>query len=183
MADTPGIKIRMLYPGDSLAELTAVLHRAFRPLAEQGMRYLAGWQDEEVTRKRAARGECYVALDRERIVGTITFHDTKSTTGCAYYEKEGVASLHQLAVDPDYQGRGIGAALLDVVERRARETGAAEIALDTAETNERLIAMYAERGYRIVDSTQWQVTNYRSVVMTRSCREAARYPTARRRQR
>ena len=45
--------------------------------------------------------------------------------------------------------------MLAHVEARAVETGAAEIALDTAEEAFHLIALYNRRGYCIVDHADW----------------------------
>jgi hypothetical protein len=89
------------------------------------------------------------------------------TSGCPYYDRPGVASFHQFAVDPDLQGDRIGRRLLDLVEDRAAATGATEIALDTAVPATHLIAMYERRGYRIVDRVDWDETNYVSVIMAR----------------
>lgn len=48
-----GIVIRPLDPADSIAELTALLHRAYAPLLAQGLRYVATHQDETTTRTSA----------------------------------------------------------------------------------------------------------------------------------
>ena len=48
------------------------------------------------------------------------------------------------------------------------EVGAAEIALDTAETAEELIRFYLKRGYRFIEHVTWtDVVNYRSVVLSK----------------
>src|SRR5947209_9081328 len=105
------VEIRLLEEDDSIAELTQLLHRAYRPLAEQGMRYVASWQDDEITRKRIAGGECYLALAGDRLAGTILFYDAERTEGCPWYDRPDVASFHQFAVEPDLQRAGIGARL------------------------------------------------------------------------
>lgn len=56
---------------------------------------------------------------------------------------------------------------MDLAEQRARERGATWIAIDTSEHAMELIATYRRRGYEIVDSAQWDVTNYRSVVLAK----------------
>ena len=63
------VDIRLLAEDDSISELTQLLHRADRPLAERGMRYVASWQDDQITRKRIARGECYLAFAGGRLAG------------------------------------------------------------------------------------------------------------------
>ena len=163
-----GLMIRPVAETDDLAALTALLHRAYRPLAEAGMRYVASYQTEEVTRKRLARGRGYIAEWDGRVVGTLTLYPQAAMTECAWYKRDDVWYFGQFAVDPDRQGRGIGAALLDFAEATAREGGARELALDTSERADRLLALYARRGYRPVETVQWPVTNYRSVILSKT---------------
>lgn len=163
------VTIRPLAATDSISELTALLHRAYAPLAERGMEYLATHQDDDTTRCRTAEGECFVAVhDDGRIVGTIVLIPAHGPGDVPYYDRPDVACFGQFAVEPALQGAGIGARLMDTVERRAAETGAREIALDTAETAVELIATYTRRGYRVVAGADWDVTNYRSVIMSRA---------------
>lgn len=175
MHGTQGILLRPLMPGDSLEELTALLHRAYRPLAERGMRYLASHQDAATTRERATGPgcECVLAFDGERIVGTITLHRPGAGKGTPWYERADVACFGQFAVDPPHQGRGAGSRLLAWAEARAGALGAAEIACDTSEHAHDLIGLYTRRGYRVVETVRWDVTNYRSVVLSRALREGA----------
>jgi hypothetical protein len=65
------ISVRRLATADSLEALTALLHRAYAPLGAMGLNYTAVDQTVEVTRKRCAAGTCFVAVDGERIVGTV----------------------------------------------------------------------------------------------------------------
>ena len=55
--------------------------------------------------------------------------------------------IENVAVDPDRQGEGIGAALLDFAEARARELGYRAAALYTHEKMSENIALYESRGY------------------------------------
>lgn len=164
-----GLQIRPLEPGDTIDELTDLLHRAYAPLAEAGFRFLATHQDAQTTTRRSADGECHVAVLDGRIVGTITFCEAARTGGSPWYDRADVASFQQFGVEPTLGRRGIGSALMDLVERRARETGAAEIACDTAEGATHLVEMYERRGFRVVEQIDWRpVTNYRSVVLSKS---------------
>lgn len=153
---------------DSLNELTTLLHRSYGSLAQMGLRFLATYQDEATTLERISEGECYVALVEDRLVGTVVFRSAAKTSGSPWFDRQDVSSFGQFAVEPEFQGGGIGSALLDLVEQRARDTGAKEIALDTAEPAEHLIQMYASKGYRFIEHVQWGVTNYRSVVMSKA---------------
>lgn len=160
--------IRRLAPVDRLSELTELLHRAYAPLAASGLHYVASHQSEAVTAQRIAGKECYLALSEGRIVGTILLAPPGKARGCPYYERDGVATFHQFAVDPEYQGRGVGGLLLHTIEVRARELGAAELALDTAEGAHHLIGRYERCGYRVVDRVDWDQTNYVSVIMSKA---------------
>jgi GNAT superfamily N-acetyltransferase len=165
----PGVEIRPLAPADSFAEMTALLHAAYAPLAAAGMRFWATHQDEAVTRERATEGECWVAVETGtgRMVGTIALRLPGTAKGCAWFERADVAVCGQFGVAPEWKGRGLGAALMRVVEERAREMGAAELAGDTAESADHLLAMYERWGFRRVGHVQWDGVNYRSVLLSK----------------
>ncbi|WP_226893386.1 GNAT family N-acetyltransferase [Nisaea sediminum] len=161
------IVIRPLAETDSISDLTSLLHRAYGQLARMGLRYMATHQGEDVTRQRAAEGTCLVALSDGKIVGTIIVKDATQTKGCAWYDRPGIASIGQFAVEPDLQAKGLGRRLMDEAEKRAAASGAAEIALDTAEPAAHLVEWYGRIGYRFVEYMQWDHTNYRSVIMSK----------------
>ena len=73
----------------------------------------------------------------------------------------------QFGIEPAVQRQGIGTLLLDLVERRAVEIGAQEIACDTAEGATDLIAMYERKGYKIVAQANWDATNCDSVILAK----------------
>ena len=163
------LEIRLLSDTDSLEELTALLHRAYAELAAMGLRYTATYQDVATTRRRVSGAECFVATIESRIVATITLRPPGTIVSSAeWYQRAGVAVVGQLAVEPAYQRRGIGTTLLAHAEHRARELGATEVALDTADQSHHLIDYYQKRGYRIVGEAQWSQKNYRSVIMSRA---------------
>ena len=159
------IEIRLLQSSDSLAELTAVLHSAYAQLQRLGFNYTAVDQSEQTTRERIEGGECYVALAAGRIVGTILFH--RHPRGCAWYEQPHVAAVHQFGVTPGAQRGGIGSKLMQLCEARAAETGATEIALDTAEGAAHLVSWYERLGYRPVAIEQWEGKTYRSLILSK----------------
>lgn len=131
------------------------------------MKFLATHQDVDVTESRVVAGWCFVADIDGETVGTITLYPTNRHGECEYYRRPGVAHFGQFAVRTDLQGNGIGTALEMRVEREARERGYRFLALDTAETAERLIERYAKRGFQFVQTVSWVCTNYRSVVLAK----------------
>ncbi|HYD98735.1 MAG TPA: GNAT family N-acetyltransferase [Alphaproteobacteria bacterium] len=151
-----------------MAELTGLLHRSFGTWADRGIRFLASGQSEDVTRQRVADGECYVAVADGRLLATITV----KPPGCGgwggqWYARPEVAGFGQLAVLPELQQGGLGAALIGVAEERARALGATELALDTAEGALPLVGYYRRRGYRPVAFAQWRHANYRSLILSK----------------
>ena len=163
--------IRPLAESDSLEELTGLLHRAYKRLADMGLKYYATHQSPEATRERTEKGTCLVGLMDARLVATLVFYDLHQTDGCPWYEREDVAHFGQFAVDPELQNRGLGSRMMDRVEDLACERGAPELALDTAERAQHLIHYYERRGYRRVGHADWRpLTNYRSVILSRALR-------------
>jgi GNAT superfamily N-acetyltransferase len=167
MATENAIIIREWQDADSFEELTALLHRAYKFLADRGLRYLATYQSVDVTKSRVRGGRCLVALDGNRLVGTLCYYSGGSYAECPWYERPGVAPMGQLGIEPSYQGQGIATRLIRSAEELAIREGKAELALDTAEPATWLIGWYERMGYRIVAHADWDVTNYRSVILSK----------------
>ena len=161
------LQIRPLAAADSLIELTALIHRAYARLAAMGLQHTAVDQPPEVTAGRISGGVCFVATLAGRIVGTIVAHPTYAQNACAYFTRAGVATAHQLAIEPSHQGLGIGRALLQRAEQWAREHGYRELALDTAERAAHLVQLYTRRGYRHVGWVTWPGKDFRCAVLSK----------------
>ena len=100
----------------------------------------SGAHDETpgTVRRRMARGGAVMA-----IVGDVP-------VGCAFYEAvDGLLYFGRLSVLPHFRRRGIGTALLDSVEQRARNTGAAGVRLGVRLQLPHLLTRYERLGYRI----------------------------------
>ena len=163
------VTIRPLSPGDSIEELTALLHRAYAELAAMGLRYAATNQTPEVTARRIAEGECAVAVLDGVVVGTITFYPADRVNGTEWYDRPDVAAFGQFGVEPHLRRHGIGSALLEHVTARAAATGARELACDTSEDAPHLIRSYEARGFRRVGTADRRpYTNYLSVVLSKT---------------
>ncbi len=154
--------------------LTALLHDAYAGLAAQGMHYWASYQTANDTARRARSGECWLAEIDGAMVGTVTFYSPDKAGGCPLYDEPDVASFGQFAVRPDLRGRGLGGALMDLVEARALGAGASWIACDTAMPAHHLVRLYESRGFVRTDQTQWDKVNYRSHLLRKPLRETPR---------
>jgi GNAT superfamily N-acetyltransferase len=109
-----------------------------------------------------SRGDTILAVDVDQFIGTITLKRVELTSGSPFYDRPDVAGFGQFAVRPSHQHRGIGSALLSLVEGLAREKNVKTLALDTSEHASELIALYESKGYRFVEHVQWPDVNYRS---------------------
>jgi GNAT superfamily N-acetyltransferase len=174
--DTPAyIQLRRLEDGDSMEYLTELLHRAFSRIGAMGIPCSCIDQPPEVTRQRISRGECFVALHGDLIVGTITLYPPDATSDSRHYRNDRVGTLRQLAVDPLFHDRGIGSALLRLAENWALQRGYLWLALDTPEPAEHLIDYYRRQAFRVKETLQFAGRPYRSVVFSKAvadCRTA-----------
>jgi GNAT superfamily N-acetyltransferase len=102
-------------------------------------------------------------VQREMIPGlrshptTITFlaYDGAAAVGVAVcflgfstFAAKSVVNIHDLAVVPTHRGCGIGRALLEAVERKARELGCCKITLEVSDLNHRAKRVYKSAGFR-----------------------------------
>lgn len=170
----PAWTIRLWQPGDNLDALTALLHRAYAPLAAAGMNFTAATQTVAMTAQRMQGAHTWVAVQADgTLLGTITAAGPfdPNAQGWAHalpwFYRQDVAHFHQYAVDPGCQGQGIGAALLQAAEAWAQAAGHRAMLLDTAEPATALRQRYARAGYVDIASVQWQGKAYRSVVMVK----------------
>ncbi len=179
------VELRLLNASDSIEEVNFLLKASYKALADEGMTFAASHEDSEATRKRISEGECHIAILDGKIIACAILRgsapvspDKWMSKRPAWYDQQNVASFGRFAVSPELQGQGIGALLMDRLEARALELGCTELALDTADRAVHLIHMYEKRGYRHVGTHQWSITNYQSVVLSKTLVERpAKGPT------
>ena len=153
---------------DSYEALTDMLHRAFARLGARGLNCTCVDQSAGVTRARATRGDCYVAVCDGHIVGTMTLYAPDQESPCELYRRDDVASLRQFGVEPAWQSRGIGTLLLAFADHWAATRGYAELALDTPQPAAHLIAFYRGHGFRIADFLHFDGKRYDSAILSKS---------------
>jgi GNAT superfamily N-acetyltransferase len=164
----PDVHIRTFDAGrDSVLQLTSLLNRSYKQLADIGFRFVASHQDSDRTLERIQNATCFIGTIGEQIVATISYYNPQSTNYPGWPEGASVAHFGQFAVEPSLQSKGLGTYLLEHVEQYAREQKIEELALDTAENASHLVNYYSSKGYRFITHVQWEETNYRSVIMSK----------------
>jgi GNAT superfamily N-acetyltransferase len=170
ITNTPGLSLHVRpfsKESDSIDDLTILLNKAYKSLADAGFRYVASYQDSKITLDRIKNAACFIGTINEKIVATISYYDPANTHYPKWQEDAVVAHFGQFAVDPSFQGSGIGNRMLAHVEDLAKHNNVDELALDTAENAAHLVSYYNRKGYRFVTYVQWKETNYRSVILSK----------------
>jgi GNAT superfamily N-acetyltransferase len=162
------LSFRFFSDNDSIDELTQLLNVAYRKYLSIGLEFMAANQDSTKTLDRLKGAKCLIATHHNRIVATIAYYSPANTNGNPWYDKEGVASYGQFAVDSAYQNLGIGDLLISKMEEFARADKAAVITIDTAKDASDLVNYYTRRGYRDVGTWKWDVTNFISVMLQKN---------------
>jgi ribosomal protein S18 acetylase RimI-like enzyme len=108
-------------------------------------------------------GEPLTADVRERIVPALRDHPTalvllafeqKRPVGIAVcfqgfstFRARALLNIHDLAVLPEWRGRGIGRSLLAAAEDRARRCGCCKLTLEVQDDNARALGLYRSFGF------------------------------------
>ncbi len=174
-AGSGGFVLRRFRDGDSVEELTALLHRAYADHAAAGRVFFASYQSPRDTRHRLSKGECWVATWDAALIGTVTV-SAPHPTPSGYPGPEGAGSFWQLAVDPARRGSGLGRRLLALAESRIAALDSEHVVIDTAAQAAELLGWYRRRGYAPIGAWRWDVTNYDSVVLAKDLTRRADTP-------
>jgi len=169
IAQSP-VSTRRFMTGDSIEDITELLHRAYARQRETGLAPLAGRQDSTCTLDRILNSESYLAFADEaqtQIVGVILFNEHEQAAFPEFFLRAGVAHFAMFAVDPLAQAAGIGAKLLELCENRALEIGSTHLSLSMAKPDKALLRYYKRRGYVHVQDWQWPYTNYVSLILAK----------------
>ena len=72
----------------------------------------------------------------------------------AYFERRDMRPLYveELAVHPDWNGRGVGGFVLEQLHHLAKVRGLTHLVLEVAENNEHALQWYRKRGFRKIDA-------------------------------
>ena len=71
-----------------------------------------------------------------------------------YFDKRGMRPIfvEELAVHPDFQGKGVGSFMLDQLHHLARVRGCTHLVLEVAENNDNALNWYKKRAFKKLDA-------------------------------
>lgn len=101
------------------------------------------WRDAVLRMRESVMMEVFVAETRQQpciIIGCIALSPVRTLT-------EGRGFINDMAVLPTYQRRGVGAALLEAVMRRAERLNLRSLLVNSQRANEQARAFYAALGF------------------------------------
>ncbi|WP_157876594.1 GNAT family N-acetyltransferase [Streptomyces graminilatus] len=150
-----------------MEQLTRLLHSAYADHAAAGRVFFASYQSPLDTLHRLSEGECWVAMNGNAPVGTVTV-SAPHTTPAGYPAPAGGGSFWQLAVEPSQRGTGLGLRLLELAESRIAALGSTQVVIDTSSQATDLVDWYRRHGYVPIGTWRWDVTNYDSVVLMKN---------------
>ena len=99
-------------------------------------------------------GATHFSLNEEQVkLGDGTFvvaYHANRAVGCGAVRRidEATAELKRMYVDPSVRGQGIGRAIVEALEREARQLGVTRIVLETGTRLKPAIQLYESMGYR-----------------------------------
>jgi GNAT superfamily N-acetyltransferase len=124
----------------SAADVPAIVTVTNRAYRVEDFFVIGDRTNERDIREKIAMGYQFLVVDADdRLAGSV------------YYEIRGPRGYFgMLAVDPDWQKRGIAKLLLDEIEARCRVAGCAHLDMDIVNLREELPAFYEKMGFRPV---------------------------------
>lgn len=142
--------MRRAVPGEE-TRVSELLQACGRDLAERlGLMNWSKPYPLEFIREEVGRGEVWVLEEQGQFIGTLTLDSSLPDEYQAEWFSEPDAEssyLHRLGIDPNIQGRGLGAHCLREAERITREKGLPWLRFDAYSRNPGIQAFYQKQGY------------------------------------
>ena len=106
----------------------------------------------------------YLLMDRDIVAGmvAVVMHqepDYEAVPWAEKLENDQVATLHILAVCPEYRGRALGNTILKLAGELAKQQGRKAMRLDVLESNLPAQRMYEKAGYVYRGKQRWYAEN------------------------
>ncbi len=134
-----------------------------------GIEQYARWEygkhpTDEGLRSHIENGEMYLLTDQGRVAGmaVLVMGQGKEYEAVPWAEKlenDEVATLHLLAVCPEYRGRSLGSTILELACELAKQRGKKAMRLDVLESNLPARHLYEKAGFVYRGKQRWYAEN------------------------
>ena len=144
--------------------ISEVLHKAHIHNEEDGfVQYTVKITGEEIE-KKVSSGQCFVAMDGDKVVGTLSVARKNKNTWFAHGK---VLYYMLLGILPEYQGKGIYRKLIAAREEYAKANRLEVTYMYTAEQNKKMQQLAQKEGFRLVSYAVFPKTDYYSVALVK----------------
>lgn len=168
----------------SVDELTEVINKAYSRWLRRNLRYVGTHQNSAKTLERIKNCTCMVALENDKIIGTIKYNLTVNNGGKADLLHananrrwwgnnkawfKGAVSMYvgQFAILPEYAGSQAAQMLAKYCIDKAYELKVSEMMIDTSEKALSLIRLYERQGFIRVHYFINPFTNFNSYALVK----------------
>lgn len=146
----------------SFNDIQKLLSEAHKTNREKNLIYATEIQSVETLQGKITKDSvCYVALQNQELVGTMT---VSFRTLNYWYHTGEVAIIKLVGVLPKLRGKGVASTLLKKCISVAWEKGVKVIVMDSAEKNLSLKALALNHGFNIVDYCVYEGNNFYTTV-------------------
>ena len=103
----------------------------------------------------------------ESLETVIIAYDENEAVGCGCFKKFDTDSVEvkRMFVAPGHQGKGVGASILNELEKWAAETGHRSMVLETGTRQPEAIQLYKKSGYQVIPNFSPYIGNMLSICM------------------
>jgi ribosomal protein S18 acetylase RimI-like enzyme len=154
----PLIEVRRIHRRD-INRVWEFLKRSFRDVNSETVEYQrprSKHRFEEIYEEEGVQQLLFVVGDDIVAYAECTYEVTGSDNWInpRYFEKRDMRPMfiEELAVHPDWHGRGVGSFVLEQLHHLARVNGLTHLVLEVAENNENALAWYKKRMFKKLDA-------------------------------
>ena len=155
-----------------------LLSRCKDYLIEQGIfQWNAEYPNLEYVKNDIAKGSLIKLTNDDQLLGIVSFDDFQEPeyrTVNWQINGESIAVIHRLAVDPQFQGRGIATILMNFAEKSISEAGFQAIRLDAYSGNEMVLGFYNKLEYKMIGEINFPRISLPFICMEKSLKTSNR---------
>ncbi|MBQ9219039.1 MAG: GNAT family N-acetyltransferase [Muribaculaceae bacterium] len=152
-------KIRIVIKSDDVSwdEIAHLLHNSFEERKQQGLNFTCSSVTADMLERQNANSIVFVALLQNELIGTVSMKIMQ-------FKSYQYAYHYNLAVAPDYKGKGIADMLFNKFIENAINNECSFIKSDTAERAYSSVSWHKKNGFCPITIRSYGSTNYYSIL-------------------